>query len=51
VPLTTIRQPKFSLGVAAVETLMQLVRGQPAESKRLPGELVVRASTAAPRSK
>jgi LacI family transcriptional regulator len=51
VPLTTIRQPKFSLGEAAVESMMQLIRGQPVESKRLPGELVARASTGAPRSK
>jgi DNA-binding LacI/PurR family transcriptional regulator len=50
VPLTTIRQPKFRLGVAAVDAMLQLLRGQPAESKRLPAELVVRASTAAPKT-
>jgi LacI family transcriptional regulator len=48
VPLSTIRQPKFRLGITAMETLIQLVRGQRAESKRLPAELIVRASTAAP---
>jgi LacI family transcriptional regulator len=45
VPLTTIRQPKFRLGVAAMDAMLQLLRQQPAESKRLPAELVVRAST------
>jgi LacI family transcriptional regulator len=49
VPLTTIRQPKFRLGNAAVDTMQQLLRGEPVENKRLPGELVVRESTAGPR--
>jgi LacI family transcriptional regulator len=48
VPLTTVRQPKFRLGVAAIEAMVQMLRGQPVESKRLPAELVVRASTAPP---
>jgi DNA-binding LacI/PurR family transcriptional regulator len=48
VPLTTVRQPKFRLGVAAMDAMALLIRGQPAESKRLPGELIVRASTAPP---
>jgi len=48
VPLTTVRQPKYRLGVAAVEIMQQLLRSQPAESKRLPAELVIRASTAPP---
>jgi LacI family transcriptional regulator len=47
VQLTTVRQPKFRLGVQAVDTMMQVLRGQAVESKRLPGELIVRASTAA----
>jgi DNA-binding LacI/PurR family transcriptional regulator len=51
VPLTTVRQPKFRLGVAAVETMTQLLRSQPVEPKRLPAELIVRASTAPPRAK
>jgi LacI family transcriptional regulator len=51
IPLTTVRQPKFRLGVAAVETMVQLLHSQPAESKRLPADLVVRASTAPPRAK
>jgi len=48
VPMTTVRQPKFRLGLAAVEMMLQLLRGQRAETKRLPAELIVRASTAAP---
>ena len=49
VPLTTVRQPKFRLGVAAVDTLLKLLRGEPVENQRLPGELVIRESTAAPK--
>lgn len=48
VPMTTIRQPKFRLGMAAVESMVQLLRGQRPETKRLPGELIVRASSAPP---
>ncbi|MEY2466923.1 MAG: LacI family transcriptional regulator [Verrucomicrobiota bacterium] len=49
VPLTTIRQSKFRLGIAAVDAMIQLIRHQKAESKHLPAELIVRASTAPPR--
>jgi LacI family transcriptional regulator len=49
VPLTTVRQPKHRLGTAAVETLMKLIRGEKVELKRLPAELEVRKSTAAPK--
>ena len=45
VPLTTTRQPKFRLGSAAVDAMVALLQGRPAESKRLPAELIVRAST------
>jgi LacI family transcriptional regulator len=45
VPLTTVRQPKFRLGLAAVEMMLQLLRGQRPETKRLPAELIVRASS------
>ena len=45
VPLTTTRQPKFRLGAAAVETMQDLLRGKRPEPRRLPAELVVRAST------
>lgn len=48
VPLTTIRQPKFRLGVAACDMLMQLIRGETVQSKRLPAELTIRNSTAPP---
>ncbi len=29
VPLTTVSQPKYRLGIAAVETMMNLIRGEP----------------------
>ena len=48
VPMTTVAQPKFRLGATAVEMMRQLLRGEHAEFKRLPGELIVRASTAPP---
>jgi DNA-binding LacI/PurR family transcriptional regulator len=50
VPLTTTRQPKFRLGAAAMDAMVQLLRGQRPDPKRLPAELVIRASTAAPPS-
>jgi DNA-binding LacI/PurR family transcriptional regulator len=45
VPLTTVRQPKFHLGEAAVDLLLQLMKGQNPEPRRMPAELVIRAST------
>ncbi|HLP78322.1 MAG TPA: substrate-binding domain-containing protein, partial [Candidatus Paceibacterota bacterium] len=48
VPLSTVSQPKFRLGVAAMDLMMQIIRGERVESKRLPAELIVRASTAGP---
>jgi LacI family transcriptional regulator len=48
VPLTTTRQPKFRLGSAAVDSMQQLLRGQRPEPKRLPAELIIRASTGTP---
>lgn len=48
VPLTTVREPKFRLGLAAMEMLEQLIAGDPVESRRLRGELVERESTAVP---
>lgn len=51
VPMTTLRQPKFTLGTAAIETMRQMLRGERVESKRFPAELIIRASTAAPKSK
>ena len=50
VPLTTIREPKYRLGIAAVEAMVALLRGQQPKTKRLTGELLVRSSTAAPAS-
>jgi len=50
VPLTTIGQPKHRLGVAAVETMMALQRGERVLPRRLPAELVQRKSSAAPKS-
>jgi DNA-binding LacI/PurR family transcriptional regulator len=49
VPLTTVRQPKLRLGIAAVELMLKLVRGERAEARRLPAELIIRASTAPPK--
>ena len=51
VPLTTVRQPKFRLGIAAVDAMMTLLRGQPAQPQRLTAELIERQSTAPPKPK
>lgn len=51
VPLTTVRQPKFTLGTAAMDAMVKLLRGEQPESRRLPAELIIRASTAAPPGK
>jgi len=45
VPLTTLRQPKFRLGIVAMELMTALLRHQPVVSKRLPAELVIRQSS------
>jgi LacI family transcriptional regulator len=45
VPLTTVRQPKHRLGTAAMESMMQLLRGARPEPKRLPADLKVRSSS------
>jgi LacI family transcriptional regulator len=50
VPLTTTRQPKFGLGIAAMEIMQKLWRGEQPQSKRLPVSLIVRSSTSAPKS-
>ncbi len=49
VPLTTVRQPKFRLGVAAVNAMMCLLRDEKIQPKRLTAELIQRKSTAPPR--
>lgn len=48
VPLTTVGQPKFRLGIAAVEALLKLMRNEHVDNRRMPAELIVRDSTAAP---
>jgi len=48
VPLTTVRQPKYRLGAAAIETMQQLLKGLRPDPKRLSAELVVRASSGIP---
>lgn len=48
VPLTTVRQPKFRLGVAAMEVMKQLLAGETAQSQRLPAEILVRNSSGPP---
>jgi len=48
VPLTTLRQPKYLLGLAAMDAMLQLLRHERPDSKRLPAELILRASTGAP---
>ncbi len=48
--LTTVRQPKWELGMRSMALILQILRGEEAEkSVILPGELVVRDSTASPR--
>jgi len=48
VPLTTLNQPKFRLGAAAMDAMQQLLRGQRPSPKRLPAELIVRDSSGTP---
>jgi DNA-binding LacI/PurR family transcriptional regulator len=50
-PLTTVRQPMHDMGRMAVETLLGLIAGEtpPAQNRKVPGELVVRGSTAPPK--
>ncbi|MEJ7708976.1 MAG: substrate-binding domain-containing protein [Pyrinomonadaceae bacterium] len=49
--LTTIRQPKLQMGRLAMETLLQLLSGARVQnSVKLKGELIVRKSTAPPKS-
>jgi len=48
VPLTTISQPKHRLGLAAVDAMVRLLKGERPESKRLPAELITRASSGIP---
>jgi DNA-binding LacI/PurR family transcriptional regulator len=50
VPLTTVSQPKYRLGMAAMETMMNLIKKEPFQLKRLAAEFVERKSTAPPKA-
>lgn len=48
--LTTVRQPRREMGRMAMESLLHLMSGErSAESIKVPAELIIRESTAAPR--
>ena len=47
-PLTTISQNHSALGSAAMDLMLEAMDGGPARSVKIPGQLVVRASTAVP---
>jgi DNA-binding LacI/PurR family transcriptional regulator len=49
-PLTTVRQPLVDKGRVAADLLLELIDGRPARRIELPIELVVRDSSARPRS-
>jgi LacI family transcriptional regulator len=49
VPLTTVHQPKLRVGAAAMEIMQNLLRGEPAGARRLPAEIIQRASTGPPK--
>lgn len=48
VPLTTSDQPKHRLGEAAMDSMVKLLSGTHPDPKRIPAELVVRASSGIP---
>ncbi len=48
VPLTTVRQPKFRLGQAAMDVMRVLLKRDQPQARRLSCDLLVRSSTAAP---
>jgi LacI family transcriptional regulator len=45
VPLTTIRQPKYRLGLAAIDMLLKVMSGEKPGSIKLASEIIVRKST------
>ncbi|HXF09854.1 MAG TPA: LacI family DNA-binding transcriptional regulator [Desulfuromonadaceae bacterium] len=51
VPLTTVRQPKFRLGIAAFDTMLKLMQNEPVKPQRLMAEVIERESTAPPKHK
>ncbi len=46
IPLTTINQPKYRIGVAAIDTMNAMIQGKNVSSQRIKGELIIRESTA-----
>src|SRR5688500_6279772 len=50
VPLTTVHQPKFRIGEAAMESMRRLLKRESVDSKRLPTNLHIRSSTGAPKT-
>jgi len=48
VPLTTVREPKRRLGLAAIKIMQMLLRGEQPAARRLSSEIVLRASTGPP---
>ena len=51
-PLTTVRQPMRQMGRQAMETLLHLLAGSQSEHNiKVPGELIIRESTAPPKEK
>lgn len=51
-PLTTVRQPMPQMGRLAMETLLDILAGSKSNHNiKVPGELVVRESTAPPKAK
>jgi len=49
-PLTTISQNHSVLGGVAMDLMLEAMDGRPARSVKIPGQLIVRASTGVPRS-
>jgi LacI family transcriptional regulator len=50
VPLSTVRQPKLRLGRLAMDCMTRMLRQETVASKRMPAELILRASTGRPPS-
>ncbi len=49
-PLTTVQQPGEEIGVAAAETMLNLINSQECSTKKLKAKLVIRESTCPPNS-
>lgn len=48
VPLTTVRQPKYHLGFTAMAMMQAMLKQETVSSRRLPADVVVRASSGPP---